>query len=205
MKKNILLLLATCSIYLSDAQVQNQEYNLLRNIAQHRTASGIRFHKTLSSVNDWICLAVPAGIATGGFISGNKSDKQKALFIGETIIVSSIITQATKHIINRDRPAEKDPTFIAVLDLKHHSFPSGHTSIAFSTATALTLSYPRWYVWIPAYSYAALAGYSRLYLGVHYPTDVLAGALTGSGSAFLSRQLNKWLFQKKKPATAINW
>ncbi|GAB2971723.1 hypothetical protein GCM10027049_01640 [Mucilaginibacter puniceus] len=70
--------------------------------------------------------------------------------------------------------------------------------MAFATATSLSLSFPKWYVIIPSYTYAAAIGYSRMYLGVHYPTDVLAGALLGTGTAFLTWKLQKILFKKNK-------
>ncbi|HMX78072.1 MAG TPA: phosphatase PAP2 family protein, partial [Chitinophagaceae bacterium] len=69
---------------------------------------------------------------------------------------------------------------------------------AFATATSLTLITKKWYVAVPAYSWASLVGYSRMYLGVHYPADVLGGALLGTGSAFLSYKINQWLHPEKK-------
>jgi len=78
-------------------------------------------------------------------------------------------------------------------DVSSLSFPSGHTSEAFSTATALSLKYPEWYIIAPAYLWAGSVGYSRMNLGVHYPTDVLAGALLGTGTAFLTLKVNEWL------------
>jgi membrane-associated phospholipid phosphatase len=76
--------------------------------------------------------------------------------------------------------------------------PSGHTSSAFSTATSLSLNFRKWYVVAPAYTYAAAVGYSRMYLGVHYPSDVLVGALLGSGTAYLTWKINKKLQNKRK-------
>lgn len=149
-------------------------------------------------MNDWFCIGVPVGIAAGGWISRNNTTIKQALFITESIVISSVITHGTKKLISRKRPAENDPTLIPVLDLSHGSFPSGHTSIAFSMATALTIICPKWYIWIPAFSYATLIAYSRLYLGVHYPTDLISGALLGSGSAWLSYRLNKWMHKEKK-------
>lgn len=61
--------------------------------------------------------------------------------------------------------------------LMQHSFPSGHTNTAFSAAALLALAFGGWY-WL-AFIPALLVGYSRVYLGVHFPVDVAAGAFLG--------------------------
>jgi membrane-associated phospholipid phosphatase len=112
-------------------------------------------------------------------------------------IGNSIVTQSVKHIVNRPRPFEKYAFIIKRDDESGGlSFPSGHTSAAFCTATSIALRYRKWYFVAPAYLFASSVGWARMYQGVHYPSDVLAGALVGSGAAWLSWKTQKWM-QKK--------
>jgi len=55
--------------------------------------------------------------------------------------------------------------------------------------------YPKWYVIVPAYSWAAFIGYSRMHLGMHYPFDVLAGAIIGTGISLVSFKVQRWIGQ----------
>ena len=73
------------------------------------------------------------------------------------------------------------------------SFPSGHTAAAFSLATSLSITYPKWYVIAPSAVWACGVGLARINQGVHYPSDVLAGAAIGVGCGFLNIYVNKWL------------
>ena len=61
----------------------------------------------------------------------------------------------------------------------------------------MTFAFPKWYVAVPAFSWAGAVGYSRMHLGVHYPSDFLVGAAVGAGSAWLGHWLNKRLFQSR--------
>lgn len=180
------------------SQQSGWESDLLRSLAEKRTASGNRFHQRFTKLNGSICLAVPAGIFVTGLIKKDRSIRENALFISESILLSSAISWSLKKMISRDRPAVNDPTFVAVIEKDGSGFPSGHTSLAFSMATSVSMRYPKWYIIVPAFTYAGLTGYSRLYLGVHYPTDVLAGAIIGSGSAWAAWKLNQWLHPSKK-------
>ena len=78
------------------------------------------------------------------------------------------------------------------------SFPSGHTSGAFASATSVSLAYPKWYIIAPSFAWAGSVAYSRMHLGVHYPSDVLAGAIIGSGSAYISFKINQKLNVRKR-------
>ena len=101
-----------------------------------------------------------------------------------TLIISGIITQVVKRTVNRLRPflIMKD-LHIKKIGIDDFSFPSGHTTAAFSSAVMTLLFYP--HLTAPCLILALLAGLSRIYLGVHFPTDVVAGAFIGSTVSLL--------------------
>jgi membrane-associated phospholipid phosphatase len=177
---------------------QNADINLLKSINKNETDFKNKYLELNASSVTPLSIAAPAGMAIAGFILHNKKLKQDALYTGAAFIASTIITRATKAIVNRPRPFTKYP-FIAKRDDESGglSFPSGHTSAAFCTATSLSIRYRKWYVIAPAYIFAASVGWARMYQGVHYPSDVLAGALVGSASAWLGYKAQKWITNKK--------
>jgi undecaprenyl-diphosphatase len=83
-----------------------------------------------------------------------------------------------KKVVKRPRPFRVLDGFVhLIVPSDFFSFPSGHTAGAFVVALSVAHYYP--WLAIPAYLWAGLVGFSRIYLGVHYPTDVLAGACLG--------------------------
>lgn len=105
-----------------------------------------------------------------------------------------------KHITNRPRPYEASAIVVPYELRTSSSMPSAHTSVAFAMAASYTITYKHWYIAVPAYMWAGGVGYSRIRLGVHYPTDVLMGAAVGVGSAYVSHYATNWLCSKYKQA-----
>jgi len=144
---------------------------------------------------------VPAGIFAISRANKNYYDENSAVFLGLSEGLSAGITYGLKNIIRRKRPFEtlqnvhyNRNKFL----LDKYSFPSGHTSMSFSAATSLTLRYPDKPVLIAgAYLYSTVIALGRIYQGVHYPTDVLAGVIIGSGSAALVYSLRKEIIKGK--------
>lgn len=102
-----------------------------------------------------------------------------------------------KNLIGRARPYDTYHYLKALLPKQvDYSFPSGHTGSSFAAATVIYRNMPKKYG-IPASILAGLIAFSRLYLGVHYPSDVLAGAISGIALGLLSEYLyQKWNMSK---------
>ena len=183
---------------------QNFDIDLVKSINQNESNFKNNFFKTTAQSVIVFNIAAPAGLFTAGLIKHDKQLQKEAAYMAGGFIVSAVVTQAMKKIIQRNRPFVTY-SFIIKRDAGGgYSMPSGHTSAAFCTATSLSLLFPKWYVIAPAYLYAGAVGYARMYQGVHYPTDVLAGAIVGAGSAWLAYKAEKWIDKKysiKKAAT----
>jgi membrane-associated phospholipid phosphatase len=95
------------------------------------------------------------------------------------VAAADVAAVVGKELVHRHRPFEHQ---IGPSE-RTHSFPSGHAATAFAGATMLASYAPRYRV--PFYGLACLIAFSRLYNGVHYPTDVAAGAVLGALIALL--------------------
>jgi undecaprenyl-diphosphatase len=98
--------------------------------------------------------------------------------VGAAILLAESISGSLKVAVERDRPPVSRPVPEPLLESPStYSFPSGHATVAFASATVLALAVPRlrW----PLFALAALIAWSRVYVGVHYPGDVLVGAALG--------------------------
>ncbi len=105
-------------------------------------------------------------------------DKRTGLRIGFTYFAGGLMGQFAKVIFRVERPFVRNPQLLphpgAVEGATGYSFPSGHTTSATSLAAAFALNWrKKAWVWVVGAAYVALVGFSRLYLGVHTPMDVL--------------------------------
>lgn len=177
------------------AQKNNFDYRILRCAEGCRTQKQNNFYRFISHINNPVCLLGPAAVSVAGLARHNPLETRKGLVGFESISSAEIIAFTLKFSVGRIRPFKYDTTFTSVMNAKNKAFPSGHTTEAFAFATAMSLAVRKWYVVIPAYAWASIIAYARVYLGVHYPTDVIAGAFLGAGSTFLVYELNKKLHQ----------
>ena len=191
-KRLTILLLFLATLPCIKTEAQGIDYDILWNLQQQRTPA-------MSKVMEWtsnsliLAPCVPAGL----LVSGALADNQQLVYIGTATGISFLtaftVTEALKYTIRRPRPyITHSMTLTPVKTTIGYSFPSGHTSLTFTTATSLSLSCRKWYVVAPSMLWASGVAFSRLYLGVHYPSDVLTGMAVGVLSGFAGY----WLSQK---------
>lgn len=116
----------------------------------------------------------------------DKMPETAAWQITLTAAGTTVAVLALKAVVARPRPfAQWDDIEARGSQPTSHAFPSGHAALAFALATSWSLQARAIYVTVPAYAWAGSVAVARLWRGVHYPSDVLAGALLGSGMALL--------------------
>jgi len=120
----------------------------------------------------WLSIAVPLWL---------RNQKRTAVQLIILIILIDIAVFVTKLLVARDRP--EDIRFVISLSAGY-SFPSGHAARAFGAFLLLAFASKRRLVAVPLFLYALMIGLSRIYLGAHYPSDVLGGAFVGLLIAF---------------------
>lgn len=178
---------------------QNADINLLKHINIYRNKNLDRTAMLLSESVATLSIGIPALMYLKGSLEKDKTLKRNALVTGSSFVLAVGSGYVIKELVKRQRP------YLSYSEIELYgpkesgfSFPSNHCSSSFSTATALSILYPKWYVIAPAYTWAGSVAYSRMHIGVHYPSDVLAGAVLGASSAWACYYLNKKLFNGAK-------
>ena len=122
----------------------------------------------------WIVLAIVVGLAARRGVRGTAG---LAALTAVTTFLADAASFGVKDVVHRTRPFEAHPSIHPLYVVHSSSFPAGHAATAFAGATLLACAAPRA---TPLFAALAVAiGYSRVYVGVHYPGDVLGGAMLG--------------------------
>ncbi len=150
--------------------------------------------KTLSRTVSATMIPLALGLPAGFYAYGTLAADREAAITGITMACADVgalaLTFAVKNIVRRERPYTSYPRCVsAEPEIDRFSFPSGHACGAAVMATYLGLRYPKWFVIAPASGYALYTFYARMNLGVHYPSDILVGALVGSVVGILAYEV----------------
>ena len=170
------------------------EFQILNLIANMRTDLLDTMLPMISSFGDkgigWIVLSV--------ILICIPRYRKAGITMGLALIFCLLIGNMTlKPLIARPRPYTYFPEMtLLIAPLADFSFPSGHTFSSFASATALFLYHKK--AGIAAYILAAIIAFTRLYLYVHFPSDVIAGMLLGIFSGWLAYQIVQSVSTHKK-------
>jgi membrane-associated phospholipid phosphatase len=113
--------------------------------------------------------------------------KQSLYDAGWSALAALIVANTIGQMVGRLRPYEASAEILRLIPppLTAHAFPSGHTAVAFACAAALTYGRPGW--GLVALAGATAVGLGRIFVGVHYPSDVIVGAALGIVCASIVR------------------
>ena len=158
-------------------------------VTGHRKGALTNVADALDKLDVWWLLAIIVAALLGGLWWSGRM--VQALYLGVSIAVALIINPLLKRAFERSRP-----TGNALVHVSSAAFPSGHTTTATTIATALAvIAWPtrwRWPMIVAAAFFSLTMAGSRVYLGVHWPTDVLAGVALGFTIAMAVRALMPW-------------
>lgn len=192
--KRVALLTLFISITVSCVYAQNWDINTLHKINNWDGKFIRNYNRTISRTEPYIAVGVPTSMLVLALVNNNKALLEDAIYTSTSVIGTFAITYGMKYLINRKRPYDRYPEKVyAYSHESSPSFPSGHTATAFALATSLCIKYPKWYIIAPTAAWACSVGISRMNEGVHYPSDVIAGAVIGAGCAVLNIYVNRWL------------
>ncbi len=181
---------------INNSEEENLDVKIFRSINNLRNPflDKIIYHTDISCIP--VCLSTPLIIFTTSKINHNYYDESSAALLTLSELSTITTTFIVKELVKRERPFKKLKNVKHSKDdemfLDPNSFPSGHSAISFCLATSLSLRYPdKPFLIAGLYTFSTLVAFGRIYIGVHYPTDVMAGILIGTGSALLMHSLRK--------------
>lgn len=125
-------------------------------------------------------VSLPAALLLWGVLGDNRPVLDTGVLTLSAQALTLGVTTAVKVVVDRPRPFEvlREVKVKRLSATSGSSFPSGHASQAFAIATMFALR-AKPLVYIPAFLWAGYVGYARIYVGAHYPSDVLGGMVTG--------------------------
>ena len=133
-------------------------------------------------------MGIAALFAIFGGAKGRRMAAEGMIAIGVNSFVANVLL---KSAVRRKRPTDPVPEARRLVQPESSSFPSGHTASAAAFSGIMDRAYPK--LWLPINGLAAAVGFSRVYTGVHYPGDVLAGWLIGKAVALVVSYVAKRL------------
>jgi len=156
------------------------DISILRLIHQNRLVAIDQVLYIISFTTSFISIGLLLTILITSFKLKSKPLRHIFFKMLAVFIIAATISFTLKTFIIRERPFKTYPDIEKLSEAGNSSFPSGHTIEAFAIAVAFSILIPKRKYIIPIFIWASLVAYSRMALGVHYPSDVLSGMIIGA-------------------------
>lgn len=177
---------------------QNWDIDLLKHINLHRDRSLDMAFQIVTDYAAPLAYSLPVFLYLLSIVKKSSVLKQKSIFMIQAALMTLLIVTMLKYVVNRPRPFVTYPFIQKITSGGSPSFPSGHTADAFVIAVSATLLFSKnWKFILPVWVWAFAVAYSRMALGVHYPSDVLGSMCIGAATAIFLFQ-----FFKKRNASS---
>ncbi|GAG05076.1 unnamed protein product, partial [marine sediment metagenome] len=155
----------------------------IQNWAQgERSSTSDKFFPLIGDLGSWGAAATLGSIYLGGCITHNTKLKRTSLLATKSVIASGVIIVIFKVLIGRSRPYKEEGACVYSpfnIHSKNQSFPSGHTSTAFSIVGCISEEYKNPLISVVMYGTAILVGLSRIHDNKHWASDVFVGSVIG--------------------------
>lgn len=158
---------------------------LLDWLNSHHVPGSVPFLQFISDAATWFSISGVVLVLILSWLTKSRIMFRNFLIMALALILTAIMIQMLKALFDRERPFYTFPFIEKLSSGGGSSFPSGHTMEAFAMAAAAGLLFRKIWLVVPVMLWALLVAYSRVALGVHYPSDVIGGMIIGTGIGWL--------------------
>lgn len=175
--------------------ITNLDFMILDAIQKIRNPFLDSFFATITHLGDSGILAILIAVLL--IFGMKKKYRQTGISLAFALVIAFVLGNLIlKNVIARPRPCWVRESIGLIAVPKDYSFPSGHTHVSVLLAVVLWHENRKW--GIAALCLAVLVAFSRMYLYVHYPTDILGGALLGAFAGWAGIRVSEWITEKRK-------
>ena len=188
------------SFVVSNLSAQNWDINTLHRVNSWDNKFVRNYNKFISRSEPYVAIGVPVAMALTAWAKKDKDLLKDAVYVGTSVAGAFVVTYGMKYLVDRERPYDRYPDRVHPYSYESSpSFPSGHTAASFAAVTALFMSRKKLLGAISCVI-AILIAFSRMYLYVHFPTDIIGGIVVGVAAGvaagFILRAIDKKLAAK---------
>ena len=179
------------------ANFSNHDQAILHDVNNGRVSAFDSFFILVTNTSSYVALAAIAIVFLWSYVKRSTVLRRSGWQLLLTFLLAFVVIKSLKYSIDRTRPFDEHTTVEQLVEIDTPSFPSGHTLESAAMATAIVLLFTNKALWAFAISWAMSVAFSRILLGVHYPSDVMAGIILGILVALTCH----WTFLKRYPAS----